>query len=155
MTAEDVREISGAFPADGTAGIWRNVATRSFDKLEAAVDDLLAEGYSTSDVLLQLQADTLLGGGRRRIQEAAGAAASGGDAMDVDEGAGGGGGGGGGGVSGSGSSGDLPCAKGKLSKIQMARICMKLAAADVALLDCADEELQLKDVAVHIMATCN
>ena len=111
------------------------------------MDNVLAEGYSTSDVLLQLQADTLLGGGRSRLQESGDASSTvaAGTSMDVDEGTG---------LEESGGRGKLPCAKGRLSKLQMARICMKLAEADVALLDCADEELQLKDVAVSIMATC-
>ena len=54
-----VQEVSGALPADALALVWAAVESGDFDKIAAAVRDVLASGYSTVMLLEQLH-DTVL-----------------------------------------------------------------------------------------------
>lgn len=54
FNTEDIAEMAGVPPASVVEGLWTALQTSEFGKMETAVEDVCANGYSAQDMLLAL-----------------------------------------------------------------------------------------------------
>mmetsp|Transcript_3561 Transcript_3561/g.8800 ORF Transcript_3561/g.8800 Transcript_3561/m.8800 type:complete len:359 (-) Transcript_3561:29-1105(-) len=107
ITEEDVMDVAGVLPEAAINDLITRCHTNSFEKVQEAVTDIVAAGYSATAVISQLH-----------------------DAL-------------------------ILAPSGEVADMAKARVAERLAKADLALADGADEELQLLNVAAFVMKQLN
>jgi len=162
VDAAAVSDVSGVAPPGLVDGLLRACRSRGFEGVERAATGAVAEGWPAQQLLLQLQEAILAAPGEGEEEEGGeleGEEGGGAEAMEAEgEGAG----------EGEGEGGEaagrrrrrrpegwVPASRGRVSDAQRGAACVALAVADKALVDGADEFLQLLNVLARVQATLN
>lgn len=159
VDAGSVCDVSGVAPSDLVDGLLRACRGAAFEGVESAARGAVAEGWPAQQLLLQLQEAILAAPGDGEEEEEEGGA-GGAEAMEADGAAAGEGEGGEGGEGAtkrrpSRPEGWVPSSRGRVSDAQRGAACVALAVADKALVDGADEFLQLLNVLARVQAALN
>lgn len=141
VDAQAVADVSGVAPSELVDGLLRACRQQAFEAVESAAKGAVAEGWSAQQLLLQLQEAILAAPADHEDEEEGEEAA----AMEVGE-------------EGAGAAdqtkkrpeGWVPASRGRITDAQRATACEALAVADKALVDGADEYLQLLNVLARV-----
>jgi replication factor C subunit 2/4 len=135
VDAQAVADVSGVAPSELVDGLLRACRQPAFEGVEGAAKGAVAEGWSAQQLLLQLQEAILAAPADNEDEEDEGA-------MEVDVGK-------------KRPEGWVPASRARITDAQRAAACAALAAADKALVDGADEYLQLLNVLARVQGALN
>jgi replication factor C subunit 2/4 len=155
VDAAAVSDVSGVAPWDLVDALLSACREPAFEAVERAAKGAVAEGWPAQQLLLQLQEAILAApADDEELEEQGGPEAM--EAEGAAAGAGAGGAGGAGGARRRRPEGWVPSSsRGRVSDAQRGVACAALAVADKALMDGADEFLQLLNVLARVQAALN